>query len=169
MHACSSAIILVRLRQSDLYLDAQVFSNKDVFRAILYADLDFDSEPWPHLSPGACDFVASLLTRDPAARPTAAEVCAAATTRRRIRTFGAGPVGGAWTLLHTGPLRRTAAVHAQINCSAAAAAGLRLYHLASRLLTPWECEWGEVELSRHQDVRAAGAAASLAVRARERE
>lgn len=38
---------------SELYMTKQVFSNKDVFRAILYADLDFESPPWDSLSGGA--------------------------------------------------------------------------------------------------------------------
>jgi calcium-dependent protein kinase len=56
-----------------LYTTKQTFSNKDVFRAILYADLDFSSSPWDELSENARDLVESLLTRDPAHRPTAAE------------------------------------------------------------------------------------------------
>lgn len=42
-----------------------------MFRAVLYSDLDFESPPWPELSPQAREFVESLLQRDEAARPTA--------------------------------------------------------------------------------------------------
>ena len=49
-------------------------SNKLLFRAILSAEFDFESDPWPSLSPEAKDCVKAMLTRDPAARPTAAEL-----------------------------------------------------------------------------------------------
>ena len=49
---------------------------QDVFRAILYADLDFDRDPWPSISDEGVALVQSLLTRDPARRPTAAEALA---------------------------------------------------------------------------------------------
>lgn len=49
----------------------QKCDNKDVFRAVLYSELDFDSAPWDVLSPSAKDFVMSLLDRDEAKRPTA--------------------------------------------------------------------------------------------------
>jgi Protein kinase domain len=58
---------------SRLYMTKQIFSNKDVFRAILYADLDFQSVPWDTISDDAKDLVKSLLTRDAAQRPTAEE------------------------------------------------------------------------------------------------
>ena len=61
---------------SKLYMAKQIFTNKDVFRAILYADLDFAREPWPDVSEGGKQLVQSLLTRDPAKRPTAAEALA---------------------------------------------------------------------------------------------
>lgn len=51
----------------------QIFSNKDVFRAILYADLDFTGKPWDEISRDAKDLVQKLLTRDASRRPTAAE------------------------------------------------------------------------------------------------
>ncbi|GAB4824203.1 hypothetical protein N2152v2_011249 [Parachlorella kessleri] len=56
---------------TDLFMSKQVYNNKDVFRAILYADLDFDSPPWDTLSADARDFVQSLLQRDEALRPSA--------------------------------------------------------------------------------------------------
>ena len=59
---------------SRLYMTKQVFTNKDVFRAILYADLDFTSAPWDRLSRNARDLVQKLLTRDPAKRVTARQV-----------------------------------------------------------------------------------------------
>ncbi|GIL77760.1 hypothetical protein Vretifemale_7216, partial [Volvox reticuliferus] len=49
------------------------FTNKEVFFAILYGDLDFIRPPWDVISPAAKEFVSSLLRRDPAIRPTAAE------------------------------------------------------------------------------------------------
>lgn len=64
------------LMVSKLYMTKQIFSNKDVFRAILYADLDFKGPPWDELSAGAAALVCSLLTRDPAARPTAHDALA---------------------------------------------------------------------------------------------
>lgn len=45
---------------------------QDVFRAVLYADLDFASPPWDVLSADAKDLVQSLLQRDPQQRITAA-------------------------------------------------------------------------------------------------
>ena len=65
-----------RAQVSKLYMAKQIFTNKDVFRAILYADLDFAREPWPDVSEGGKQLVQSLLTRDPAKRPTAAEALA---------------------------------------------------------------------------------------------
>ncbi|GLC38262.1 hypothetical protein PLESTB_000939900 [Pleodorina starrii] len=49
------------------------FTNKEVFFAILYGELDFSRPPWDEISPLGREFVASLLQRDPAIRPTAAE------------------------------------------------------------------------------------------------
>lgn len=58
------------------YMSKQVYNNKDVFRAVLYADLDFESPPWDVLSSGAKELVQSLLQRDPEARPTAEQALA---------------------------------------------------------------------------------------------
>mmetsp|Transcript_18592 Transcript_18592/g.56153 ORF Transcript_18592/g.56153 Transcript_18592/m.56153 type:complete len:489 (-) Transcript_18592:1324-2790(-) len=58
---------------SDLFLTKQTFSNRDVFRAVLYSPLDFDSPPWDRLSGDAKDLVHSLLQRDADMRPTALE------------------------------------------------------------------------------------------------
>lgn len=46
---------------------------QEVFRAVLYSDLDFTRPPWDTVSPECKDLVQSLLQRDPAKRPTAAE------------------------------------------------------------------------------------------------
>lgn len=46
---------------------------QEVFRAVLYADLDFTRPPWDTVSPACKDLVQSLLQRDPAQRPTAVE------------------------------------------------------------------------------------------------
>ena len=56
---------------AELYMSKHVYNNKDVFRAVLYAELDFTSPPWDVISPHAQDLVKSLLQRDPALRPTA--------------------------------------------------------------------------------------------------
>ena len=74
---------------SKLYMAKQLFTNKDVFRAILYADMDFEREPWPHVSPEAKALVQALLTRDPARRPTAAEALAHPWFARLDDTSGA--------------------------------------------------------------------------------
>ena len=46
---------------------------KEVWRAILYAKPDFDSEPWPSVSVAAKHFVQSLLEKDPRRRISAAD------------------------------------------------------------------------------------------------
>lgn len=46
---------------------------QDVFRAVLYADLDFTSPPWDVLSADVKDLVQALLERDPAKRISAAD------------------------------------------------------------------------------------------------
>lgn len=58
---------------AELYMTKQVYNNKDVFRAVLYSDLDFTSPPWDRLSGEAKDLVQSLLQRDGEARPSAEE------------------------------------------------------------------------------------------------
>ncbi|GFR43538.1 hypothetical protein Agub_g4417 [Astrephomene gubernaculifera] len=52
---------------------AKNFTNKEVFFAILYGDLDFVRPPWNEISSLAREFVSTLLQRDPNVRPTAAE------------------------------------------------------------------------------------------------
>lgn len=56
---------------AELYMEKQQCNNKDVFRAVLYSELDFERSPWDVLSPGAKDLVSSLLTRNCDNRPTA--------------------------------------------------------------------------------------------------
>lgn len=56
---------------ASLYMTSHVYNNKDVFRAVLYADLDFERPPWDVVSAEALDFVQSLLSRNPEERPTA--------------------------------------------------------------------------------------------------
>ena len=46
-------------------------TEKELFDRILAQKLDFRTEPWPQLSPGARDFVSRLLERDPRRRLTA--------------------------------------------------------------------------------------------------
>ncbi|KAM7518018.1 hypothetical protein LguiB_016980 [Lonicera macranthoides] len=45
-----------------------------IFRQILQAKLDFESEPWPGISDSAKDLIRKMLTRNPKARITAHEV-----------------------------------------------------------------------------------------------
>ncbi|KAG2438581.1 hypothetical protein HXX76_005131 [Chlamydomonas incerta] len=49
------------------------FTNKEIFFAILYGELDFHRPPWDEISDLARAFVAHLLERDPAKRPSAEE------------------------------------------------------------------------------------------------
>lgn len=58
---------------STQYMEKKQFDHKEVFRAVLYADLDFACAPWDSVSPACKDLVQSLLQRDPAQRPTAVE------------------------------------------------------------------------------------------------
>ncbi|PRW20925.1 calcium-dependent kinase 26-like [Chlorella sorokiniana] len=59
---------------SDEYMAKQQYNNKDVFRAVLKAELDFTSPPWDTLSAAARDFVQSCLNRDEKKRPTAEQL-----------------------------------------------------------------------------------------------
>jgi calcium-dependent protein kinase len=56
---------------ASLYMTSHVYNNKDVFRAVLYADLDFERPPWDVVSAEALDFVKCLLSRNPEDRLTA--------------------------------------------------------------------------------------------------
>lgn len=58
---------------SELFLTKQNYRNKDVFRAVLYSPLDFESPPWDTLSSDAKHLLQSLLRRESANRPTALE------------------------------------------------------------------------------------------------
>lgn len=77
-------------------------TEEDIFRMVLHADIDFDSHPWPLISRPAKDIVRRMLQRDPAKRPTAAQLlhhawlCQAAPDTplgddivQRIRSFAA--------------------------------------------------------------------------------
>lgn len=55
------------------YMERHVFSNKDMFRAVLHSKIDFRDETWDSISSDALDFVKRLLKRDPKYRPTAQE------------------------------------------------------------------------------------------------
>ena len=44
---------------------------QDVFRAVLYSDLDFKSPPWDSLSADAKDLLQAMLQRDPEKRISA--------------------------------------------------------------------------------------------------
>ena len=46
---------------------------QEVFRAVLYAELDFSRPPWDTVSAECRQLVQNLLQRDPVLRPTAAE------------------------------------------------------------------------------------------------
>jgi calcium-dependent protein kinase len=48
-------------------------ANKDIFRAVLYSELDFSQETWKDLPSGAKDLVQKMLQRDADDRPSAAE------------------------------------------------------------------------------------------------
>lgn len=60
----------------DLYGDNPRITNKEIFRAVLYSDLDFEASPWDELSAEAKDFVKCLLERNALERPTAEEALA---------------------------------------------------------------------------------------------
>ncbi|KAK3025542.1 hypothetical protein RJ639_041020, partial [Escallonia herrerae] len=49
-------------------------TEKGIFDAILKADIDFDSQPWPSISSSAKDLVRKMLTRDPKRQIIAAQV-----------------------------------------------------------------------------------------------
>lgn len=73
---------------AELYMSKHVFNNKDVFRAVLYADLDFTSSPWDKISTDARELVESLLSREPSARPTAEEALASPWLNSGCRSSG---------------------------------------------------------------------------------
>lgn len=49
-------------------------TEKGIFDAILQGHIDFESDPWPHISNSAKDLVKKMLTQDPAKRITSAQV-----------------------------------------------------------------------------------------------
>lgn len=49
-------------------------SENGIFNAILRGHIDFTSDPWPSISPGAKDLVRKMLKSDPKQRLTAFEV-----------------------------------------------------------------------------------------------
>ena len=55
------------------FMNGVACANKDIFRAILYAELDFSEETWDGLPDSAKDLVQRMLDRDRKRRPTAAE------------------------------------------------------------------------------------------------
>ncbi|KAL4553740.1 hypothetical protein Ndes2526B_g03571 [Nannochloris sp. 'desiccata'] len=79
---------------AELYMSKHVYNNKDVFRAVLYADLDFSSPPWDVISTEARELVQSLLQREPSGRPTAEEALASPWLRKRKSGGGGGGGGG---------------------------------------------------------------------------
>jgi calcium-dependent protein kinase len=79
---------------AELYMTKQVYTNKDVFRAVLYSDLDFHSPPWDRLSPEARDLVQALLRREPAERPTAERALAHPWLAEEEGGGGGGGSGG---------------------------------------------------------------------------
>ncbi|KDD73135.1 protein kinase, partial [Helicosporidium sp. ATCC 50920] len=52
-------------------------SEQDIFQSILRGALDFETPPWPSVSPEAKAMVSSLLHRDPAKRPSPSQILAA--------------------------------------------------------------------------------------------
>lgn len=55
------------------FMNGVACANKDIFRAILYSELDFSEETWKDMPLGAKDLVENMLQRNPEKRPTAAE------------------------------------------------------------------------------------------------
>lgn len=51
----------------------KIHSNKDVFRAVLYAELDFKHRNWQMISDTGKDFLKFVLQRSPGDRPSALE------------------------------------------------------------------------------------------------
>jgi calcium-dependent protein kinase len=49
-------------------------TEEDIFKMILHADINFESHPWPKISKSAKDIIKKMLNRDPAKRPTAAQL-----------------------------------------------------------------------------------------------
>ncbi|CAH9068347.1 unnamed protein product [Cuscuta europaea] len=49
-------------------------TEQEIFEEVLHADIDFKSEPWPHISDSAKDLVTKMLVRDPKKRLSAHEV-----------------------------------------------------------------------------------------------
>ncbi|KAF8020483.1 hypothetical protein BT93_G1024 [Corymbia citriodora subsp. variegata] len=49
-------------------------TEKGIFDAILQGEIDFESQPWPSISPSAKDLVKKMLTKDPKKRITSAQV-----------------------------------------------------------------------------------------------
>ncbi len=55
------------------FMNGVACANKEIFRAILYAELDFSEDTWDGLPAAAKDLVQRMLDRDRKQRPTAAE------------------------------------------------------------------------------------------------
>ncbi|KAB1222533.1 Calcium-dependent protein kinase 2 [Morella rubra] len=49
-------------------------TEQEIFEEVLHGELDFSSDPWPHISESAKDLVRKMLVRDPRRRITAHEV-----------------------------------------------------------------------------------------------
>lgn len=49
-------------------------TEKGIFDAILQGEIDFESQPWPSISPSAKDLVKRMLTKDPKKRITSTQV-----------------------------------------------------------------------------------------------
>ncbi|KAL3131234.1 hypothetical protein ABBQ38_000531 [Trebouxia sp. C0009 RCD-2024] len=79
---------------STLYMQTQRFEHKEVFRAVLYSDLDFTRAPWDTVSPECKDLVESLLQRDPTKRPTAAEALKHSWLSYTAEVASDAPLGG---------------------------------------------------------------------------
>jgi calcium-dependent protein kinase len=73
---------------AELYMSKHVFNNKDVFRAVLYSEMDFKSPPWDVISIEARELVQRLLSRDPSLRPTAEEALASPWLKKRSSSKG---------------------------------------------------------------------------------
>lgn len=49
-------------------------SEHEIFKEVLYGEIDFSSHPWPNISESAKDLVKRMLVRDPRRRITAHQV-----------------------------------------------------------------------------------------------
>ena len=70
---------------------------QDAFAALMFSEVDFESEPWTWLSADAKDFVSRLLVKDPSKRVTAMEALqhrqAVSCSWQNLSTLSVGNLG----------------------------------------------------------------------------